>query len=62
MFVAAWSLCLGHAMLHGFLRRDASLKIWTMQLVQAAVLLGLLPILNAFTTESHLLVTLPQRR
>ncbi|MGD9850584.1 MAG: PepSY-associated TM helix domain-containing protein [Nitrospirales bacterium] len=62
MFFASWSLCLGHALLHGFLQRGASLKIWTMQLVPAALLFGLLPILNAFTTETHLLVTLPQAR
>ncbi|MDR4495825.1 MAG: PepSY-associated TM helix domain-containing protein [Nitrospirales bacterium] len=60
IFFAAWSLCLGHALLHEFLRDGASLKIWTTQLVLAALLFGLLPILNAFTTESHLFVTLPQ--
>lgn len=62
MFFAAWSLCLGHALLHGFFQGGGSLKIWTMQLVPAAVLFGLLPILNALTTETHLFVTLPQGR
>ncbi len=60
IFFMAWSLCLGHALLHGFLRRGASLQIWTTHLVLGAGLFCLLPILNAFTTESHLLLTLPQ--
>jgi hypothetical protein len=60
MFFGMWTLCLGHAMLSEFLLRRASLTTWTTQLVLAAVLFGLLPILNALTTESHLLVTVTQ--
>lgn len=49
-----WLLCL----VHSLLRRGSS-AAWTEQLYGAACLLGLLPLLNGLTTQSHLLVTVP---
>jgi uncharacterized iron-regulated membrane protein len=55
-----WGLCLGHALLQKFFAHSPSLRIWTTQLAMAAILFGLLPIVNAITTESHLLQALSQ--
>lgn len=49
-----WLLCLVHSLL-----RRGSRMAWTEQLYGAACLLGLLPLLNGLTTQSHLLVTVP---
>ena len=51
-FVAVWCLCFAHSVL-----RKGSLSAWRDQLYVAAALFGLLPLLNALTTNSHLLVT-----
>lgn len=60
MFFTAWILCLGYALLKKNFRQCPSLRIWTIQLSIAAMLFGLLPIVNAITTESHLLQALSQ--
>ncbi|MCA9420150.1 MAG: PepSY domain-containing protein, partial [Nitrospira sp.] len=60
MFFTAWILCLGHALLKIFFRYNPTWRIWTVQLSIAAILFGLLPIVNAITTESHLLQALSQ--
>ena len=60
MFFTAWILCLGHALLKIFFRHNPTWRIWTTQLAIAAMLFGLLPIVNAITTESHLLQALSQ--
>jgi len=52
-FFLVWCLCAVHACL----RRDCS-KAWKEQLVAAAALFALLPLLNLVTTDSHLFVTL----
>jgi len=52
-----WLLCF----VHSFLRGRSSLA-WKEQLYLAAFLLGLLPLLNGLTTQSHLLVTVPNRQ
>ncbi|GJL61024.1 MAG: membrane protein [Nitrospirales bacterium] len=62
MFFTVWSLCLGHALLKNFFRHCPSVRIWATQLAMAAMLFGLLPIVNAITTESHLLHALSQGR
>jgi len=54
-FAVVWSLCFTHSFL-----RKGSLLAWRDQLYAAAVLFGLLPLLNAFTTNSHLLITGPK--
>jgi uncharacterized iron-regulated membrane protein len=53
-FFLVWGLCA----LHAFLTRDAQ-PAWKIQLYASAALLGLLPLLNLITTQSHLLITLP---
>ena len=47
-----WFLCFVHSLLRG-----RSSLAWKEQLYLAAFLLGLLPLLNGLTTQSHLLVT-----
>jgi uncharacterized iron-regulated membrane protein len=54
VFFIAWGLCT----LCAFLTRDAQ-PAWKTQLYGSAALLGLLPLLNMLTTQSHLLITLP---
>jgi uncharacterized iron-regulated membrane protein len=54
VFFIAWGLCA----LHAFLTRDAQ-PAWKTQVYGSAALLGLLPLLNLITTQSHLLITLP---
>ena len=49
-----WLLCFAHSLLRG-----RSSLAWKEQLYFAAFLLGLLPLLNGLTTQSHLLVTVP---
>lgn len=49
-----WLLCFVHSLLRG-----RSSLAWKEQLYLAAFLLGLLPLLNGLTTQSHLLVTVP---
>ena len=49
----AWAVMLAHA----FLRQPA--RAWPEQLWIAAAASGLLPVLNALTTDRHLGVTLP---
>lgn len=49
-----WLLCLMHSLLRG-----CSSLAWKEQLYLAAFLLGSLPLLNGLTTQSHLLVTVP---
>lgn len=51
-FVVVWCLCFAHSLL-----RRGSVLAWRDQLYSAAVLFGLLPLLNALTTNSHLLIT-----
>lgn len=60
MFFTTWSLSLGHALLNILFRHCPSLRIWTTQLSIAALLFVLLPAVNGITTESHLLMTVPQ--
>ncbi|MCK8784096.1 PepSY domain-containing protein [Roseomonas sp. NAR14] len=52
-FFIAWGLCL----LHPLLRRGR--RAWVEQFAAGALLFGLLPLLNALTTTTHLGVTLP---
>ena len=54
-FFLAWCCCLVHSFLRG-----GSTFAWKDQLYAAALLLGLLPLLNALTTKSHLLETVPK--
>lgn len=56
-FFFVWSASL----IHSLLRRNL-LVSWQEQLYVAALLLAFLPVVNALTTGSHLLVTLPQGR
>jgi uncharacterized iron-regulated membrane protein len=49
-----WLLCFVHSFLRG-----RSILAWKEQLYLAAFLLGSLPLLNGLTTQSHLLVTVP---
>lgn len=51
-FFLAWGLCA----VHGFLRWNMR-SAWKEQLFVSGALLGILPMLNMITTESHLLVT-----
>jgi len=53
-FFFLWLLCF----VHGFLRRD-SVRAWREQLIVAATLFVLLPLLNVVTTGSHVFVTVP---
>jgi len=53
-FFIAWSVCA----VHGFVRRDTR-RAWKEQLLVAATMMALLPLLNMVTTDSHLLVTIP---
>ncbi len=53
-FFLVWCGCVVHALL-----RRQSISAWKEQLSAGAVLLGLLPLLNGLTTESHLLKTIP---
>jgi uncharacterized iron-regulated membrane protein len=53
-FFAAWTLCAAHSFMRG-----GTCTAWTEQLTGGALLFGLLPLLNALTTESHLLATVP---
>ena len=54
VFFLTWALCAVHA----FSTHDAR-PAWKSQLYGSAVLLGLLPLLNMVTTQSHLLITMP---
>ena len=54
VFFLMWVLCAVHA----FFTHSARLA-WKSQLYGSAALLGLLPLLNMVTTQSHLLITLP---
>ncbi|BCA56558.1 membrane protein [Nitrospira sp. KM1] len=54
-FFLAWGFCLMHSLLRG-----GNTFAWKRQLSVAALLLGSLPLLNAFTTKSHLLVSVPR--
>ena len=53
----AWGLLLLHAAVR--LRFAPSLQVWREQLWLAAAAFGLLPVLNALTTDKHLGVTVP---
>lgn len=53
----AWGLLLLHAAAR--LRFAPSLQVWREQLWLAAAAFGLLPVLNALTTDKHLSVTVP---
>jgi hypothetical protein len=54
-FFVIWCCCLAHSLLRG-----GSILAWKNQLYAAALLLGLLPLLNGLMTNSHLLMTLPK--
>jgi hypothetical protein len=54
VFFLMWVFCAVHA----FLTHDAR-SAWKSQLYGSAALLGLLPLLNLVTTQSHLLITMP---
>lgn len=54
-FFIVWGLCFVHSLL-----RRGSIRAWREQLYGSACLLGLLPLLNGFTTTSHLLMTVPK--
>jgi hypothetical protein len=54
-FFVIWCCCLVHSLLRG-----GSIFAWKDQLYAAALLLGLLPLLNGLMTNSHLLMTLPK--
>jgi hypothetical protein len=53
-FLIVWSLCLVHSLF-----RRCSIRAWRDQLCGAAFLFGFLPLLNALTTNSHLLMSVP---
>ncbi|MBN9421887.1 MAG: hypothetical protein BGO63_15555 [Candidatus Accumulibacter sp. 66-26] len=53
----AWGLLLAHALLRQ--RFASALRAWAEQLWLAAAAFGLLPVVNALTTDRHLGVTLP---
>jgi uncharacterized iron-regulated membrane protein len=53
-FFVVWCLCFAHSVL-----RRHSLSAWRDQLWGAATLLGLFPLLNGLTTNSHLFMTAP---
>ena len=54
-FFVVWCFCLVHSLL-----RRGSTAAWSEQLYVAALLLGTLPLLNVWTTNSHLLMTVPK--
>jgi len=54
-FFVMWGICFAHSLL-----RRGSIIAWKDQLYAAAILLGLLPLLNWLMTNSHLLITLPK--
>lgn len=54
-FFLVWCLSFSHSFLRG-----GSVLAWKDQLYVSALLLGLLPVLNVLTTNSHLFVTIPK--